>query len=48
MDIFCGIENVDRENPFPEEYDVEAAFDYIKGFDEKLRSLRLPQEFLWS
>ena len=28
MDIFCGIENVDRENPFPLEYDVDAASEY--------------------
>ena len=25
VDIFCGVENVDWENPFPAEYDVEKA-----------------------
>ena len=29
VDIFCGIENVDRENPFPSEYDVDAASEYM-------------------
>lgn len=40
VDIFCGLEDVDWEKPFPEEYDVEAAFDYIKGFDEKIAELK--------
>lgn len=25
VDIFCGAENADLENPFPAEYDVDAA-----------------------
>ena len=29
VDIFCGVENVDWENPFPAEYDVEKAAEYI-------------------
>ena len=28
VDIFCGIENVDG-NPFPSEYDVDAASEYV-------------------
>lgn len=40
VDIFCGLENADWANPFPEEYDVEAAFDYIKSFDEKIEDLK--------
>ena len=35
VDIFCGIENVDRENPFPSEYDVDAASEYMSAFNEK-------------
>ena len=34
VDIFCGIENVDRENPFPSEYDVDAASEYMSAFNE--------------
>ena len=29
VDIFCGVENVDWENPFPAEYDVEKAAEYM-------------------
>ena len=40
VDIFCGTEVVDWENPFPEEYDVEQASAYMKSFDEKIREMQ--------
>lgn len=40
IDIFCGVETVDWENPFPKEYDVEAASAYMKGFDEKIEEMK--------
>ena len=40
VDVFGGIENVDWENPFPEEYDVEAASAYMKSFDEKIEDMK--------
>ena len=35
IDVFCGINQVNWEDPFPEEYDVEAAVDYIRSFNKK-------------
>lgn len=40
VDVFCGVEQVDWENPFPSEYDVEAAAAYIKSFNEKIEELK--------
>nr|APO31694.1 D_ala_D_alaTIGR: D-alanine--D-alanine [uncultured bacterium] len=40
VDVFGGTENVDWENPFPEEYDVEAASAYIKSFDDKIEDMK--------
>lgn len=40
IDIFCGVETVDWENPFPKEYDVEAACTYMKGFDDKIEEMK--------
>ena len=40
VDVFCGVENVDWSNPFPEEYDVEAAASYMKSFDEKIEEMQ--------
>ncbi len=40
VDVFGGIENVDWEKPFPEEYDVEAASAYMKSFDEKIEDMK--------
>ena len=40
VDIFCGVENVDWENPFPEEYDVDAASAYMSGFDDKIETMK--------
>ena len=39
VDIFCGVENVDWENPFPESYDVEQASSYMKSFDDKIKAM---------
>ena len=33
VDVFCGQEEVDWEDPFPAEYDVEKAAAYIRGFN---------------
>ena len=33
VDVFCGLETVNWEDPFPAEYDVEKAAEYIKGFN---------------
>ena len=38
VDIFCGVENVDWENPFPAEYDVEKAAEY-RGNEENKKKL---------
>ena len=40
VDIFCGVENVDWENPFPAEYDVEKAAAYIRGFNLQMAELK--------
>ena len=42
-DVFCGIENVDFDNPFPDTYDVDQASQYMKSFNdsiEKQKKLR--------
>lgn len=39
-DIFCGVENVDWENPFPQEYDVQAACDYMKSFNDNIDEMK--------
>lgn len=39
-DIFCGVEEVDWENPFPQEYDVEAACEYMKSFNDSIEELK--------
>ncbi len=40
VDIFCGVEQVNWENPFPEGYDVSQASDYIKSFDDKIEEMK--------
>ena len=40
VDIFCGGENVDMQDPFPEAYDIEAAVAYMKSFNEKLDEMK--------
>ena len=40
VDIFCGVKNVDWENPFPAEYDVEAASAYMSSFNDKIEEMK--------
>lgn len=40
VDVFCGLEKVDWENPFPTEYDVEAAAAYIKSFNAGIENMK--------
>lgn len=40
VDIFCGVESVDWENPFPEIYDVEKACSYIKSFNDHIQEMK--------
>lgn len=40
VDIFCGAETVDWADPFPREYDVEAASAYIKSFNPHIEQLK--------
>lgn len=39
VDIFCGIEKVDWENPFPAEYDVEKAAEHMKSFNPQIEEM---------
>ena len=41
VDVFCGAETVDWADPFPREYDVEAASAYIAAEKDA-------QGFLWA
>ena len=40
VDIFCGIENVDWADPFPEEYDVDQAVEYMKSFNPQIETMK--------
>lgn len=40
VDIFCGTEEFDPENAFPETYDVKAASDYMKSFDDQIHEMQ--------
>ena len=40
VDVFCGAETVDWADPFPREYDVEAASAYIKSFNRHIEQLK--------
>ena len=39
-DPFCGQETVDWEDPFPKEYDVEQATEYIRSFNGKIEEMK--------
>ena len=45
LDVYFGKENVDWENPFPEEYDVAAENAYIKSFNDQVDSVKGTREF---
>ena len=40
IDVFCGVEHFDAENPFPEDYDVNAAADYMSGFNSQVEEMK--------
>ena len=40
VDVFCGLENVDWADPFPESYDVEEAVSYIRSFNRHIEELK--------
>ncbi|MDO4677582.1 MAG: D-alanine--D-alanine ligase [Eubacteriales bacterium] len=40
VDIFCGDEKVDWENPFPQEYDVDAASAYMSSFNPEIENMK--------
>jgi D-alanine-D-alanine ligase len=40
VDVFCGVEEVNWEDPFPEVYDVESASAYMKSFHGQLEELK--------
>lgn len=40
VDIFCGTENVDWADPFPEEYDVDQAVEYMKSFNPQIETMK--------
>ena len=46
VDVFCGQEEVDWEDPFPAEYDVEKAAAYIRGFNLQMAELKKQKNFL--
>ena len=39
VDIFCGVEKVDWENPVPAEYNVEKAAEYMKSFNPQIEEM---------
>ena len=40
VDVFCGVEEVNWEDPFPQEYDVERAAAYMSGFNKDIENLK--------
>lgn len=40
VDVFCGLEQVNWEDPFPALYDVEQASAYIKSFNSSMEALK--------
>ena len=47
VDIFCGVENVNWEDPFPEKYDVEAASGYMKSFNSGISEMITRRRRFW-
>lgn len=45
LDVYFGKETVDWENPFPEEYDIDAENAYIKSFNEQVSSVKGTRDF---
>lgn len=40
VDVFCGQDEVDWSNPFPQEYDVEAAAAYMRSFNSGIEQMK--------
>ena len=40
VDIFCGVDPIDWENPFPAEYDVDKACEYMKSFNSDIEEMK--------
>ncbi len=40
LDVFCGMQQMEEEDAFPEDYDVEAAAAYIHSFDAHLDAMQ--------
>ncbi|MDO5540144.1 MAG: D-alanine--D-alanine ligase [Eubacteriales bacterium] len=40
IDVFCGRENIEPQNAFPEEYDLERDVAYICGFNDKIEEMK--------
>lgn len=40
VDIFCGDEKADLNDPFPQEYDVEAASAYMSSFNKSIEEMK--------
>lgn len=40
IDIFCGVDEVDWDEPFPAEYDVDAACAYMESFSPQLENMK--------
>ena len=48
VDVFCGLENVDWADPFPENYDVEEAVSYIRSFNRHIEELKKSRKEFFS
>lgn len=40
IDIFCGVDEVDWDEPFPAEYDVDAACAYMESFNPEIENMK--------
>lgn len=40
IDIFCGVDEVDWDEPFPAEYDVDAASAYMVSFNAEIENMK--------
>ena len=40
IDIFCGVQEVEPEDLFPEIYDIKAAAAYMKSFNDKINEMK--------
>ena len=47
VDIFCGTENVDWEDPFPEVYDVEAAATAMVSANGQVKQMAAERKSFW-